>query len=185
MLYKARLMTLLALGAGLCWGQPGPPKHECSVADFVGKYAFQAIGFDMRAVPPSPITIAGALEADGRGTIVAWGDWLTVAGDPGPVKVVRPNDLVATSAAAGSRVAYEVQSGCQMRITATAVGPSGAPFTVELFGGLADGGRKALMQIGTPVFIGTWTAESAEAEQNGKATRRLLERVAKRLSINP
>lgn len=177
-------MLYFLFGVSLAAAQPGPPAYECSMSDFAGKYAFHADGYDMRATPPSPVSFGGAIEADGKGLITAWNDWVILAGDPGPLRVVVPNDLVASAASVGSQIEYEVTPNCQMRIFGMIMGPAG-PFPIELLGGLANGGRKAMLQLGSPVFIGTWTAESAEPERNGAATRRLLERVARRLSILP
>ncbi len=180
-----RFALLAGLAASVCWGQQGPPAHSCSNADFVGKYAFQSSGFDMRQSPPLPTTAAGSFEADGMGGFLAWNDWLTLAGAAGPVKRVIPNDLVAAAAAAGSRLEYEVLPNCQMRIFGTVLNAAGQPIELELLGGLSGAGRKAMLQAGSPVFIGAWTAESAEPNRFVARVQSLLNRVATRLSVRP
>ena len=118
------------------------------------------------------------------GGFIAWKDWLTLAGDPGPVKRVIPNDLVASADSVGSRLEYEVLPNCQMRIFGTVMG-GGGPVNLDLLGGLSDGGRKAMLQVGSPVFIGTWTAESAEPNRFVARVQSLLGRIARRLSVRP
>lgn len=177
-----RSAVLILSGGILC--SAAQPAYECSNADFVGKYAFQARSADMRQSPPAPSTVAGSLESDGMGGIIAWKDWLTLAGDPGPAKRVIPNDLVASAMAAGSRLEYEVLPDCRMRIFGTVMSPNG-PLPLDLQGGLSNGGRKAMLQTGSPVFIGAWTAESVEPDPDVARVRRLLERVARRLSVRP
>jgi len=186
------LFTLLMSLSIPALGQNGIAVHTCSDADFVGRYAFQGTGFDMRGDSPAPTTVAGALVADGAGRIVFWKDWLTLSGVDGPVKRVIPNDLVAAAAAVGSEMVYKVEADCRMSISGTVANPTGS-IDLNLLGGLADGGSEALLQSGSRVFIGAWTAKradsSAAAAEAGSmqadAIKELLDRMAVRLSVLP
>ena len=109
-----------------------------------------------------------------------------------PLKRVIPNDLVAAAAAVGSEMAYKVEADCRMSISGTVANPTGS-IDLNLLGGLADGGSEALLQSGSPVFIGAWTAKradsSAAAAEAGSmqadAIKALLDRMAVRLSVLP
>ncbi len=151
-----------------------------------GVYSFQGSGFDMRSSPPLPTSVAGSFETNGEGGIVAWSDWLTLAGVDGPVKRVLPNDLVAAAAVLGNEVTYTVNPDCTMSIDALIQGPAG-PLPLRLPGGLADGGSRLMLQLGSPVFIGAWTAIRVAEKPNKKLDDldSLLKRMAVRLSVVP
>ncbi len=160
-----RFTTLVLFGVAAGFAA----SHDCKTSDFAGKYAFQSFGYDVRSQPPSPQAISGILEPDGAGGFLSWDQAVAFLGQPGPAKVVVHSNLLEDAKAAGSELRYEVTPNCQMRIFGSIQTPLG-PTPVNLVGGLADGGRKALLQLGAPFAIGTWTAQRAE-----RITRRLSE----------
>lgn len=134
-------------------------RHRCSVRDFKGTYAFQGTGSEVRDPSvPTPIALSGVLQPDGKGGIVFWKNVVSFVPPGGSTKTVIKSDLVDNARQAGSTLRYEVDPDCRMRIHGVLQTPFG-PSPLEIEGGLADKGRRALMQLGSPIAIGTWTAE--------------------------
>lgn len=150
---------LLWVAAGIASGEP------CRVKDFRGSYAFQGVGTDIRnPAAPVPMALSGVLRADGRGGFVYWHNVVSFIPPGGGPKTVIRSDLVDDANKAGSSLRYEVRSDCRMRIFGTLQTPFG-PSPLEIEGGLARGGRKALLQMGAPFAIGSWTAEKARGSR--------------------
>lgn len=127
------------------------------MTDFSGRYAYNGLGYDLRSVPPTPMALSGVLGADGRGGFLFWDNTVSFLPPQSPAKTVINSDLLDDARAAGSELRYEVLPNCTMRIFGMVRTPFG-PVPFELMGGLAEGGRKVLLQLGSPVAIGTWSA---------------------------
>lgn len=143
------LMVVTAAGA----------RQRCSVKDFKGVYAFQGSGSEVRdPSAPTPIALSGVLRPDGKGGFAYWMNVVSFVPPGGSAKTVIRSDLVDNARQAGSTLRYEVDANCRMRIHGVLQTPFG-PSPLEIEGGLSDGGRRALMQLGSPIAIGSWTAE--------------------------
>jgi hypothetical protein len=152
------------------------------MADFEGRYGFQGIGFDTRSYPATPLAVAGSIVADGEGAITYWSDFAHFGRVEGPPKTTEMNDFVAIAASGGGTVTYSVESDCRMTIVVPL--PAPAP-TLMIQGVLVDGGRTAQLLIGSPAYVGTWTARKADDEPGDDLdyADELLRRIARRLGV--
>ena len=181
-MYRILMTTLVAVVTATT---PVVAEHECSVSDFQGRYGFQGIGFDALNNPVTPLSMAGSIVADGEGKLTYWQDFahFGLIGGP-PFKRLEMNDFVTLAQMAGREATYTVFPDCRMTITIPL--PSPAP-TLELQGILVDGGRTARMLIGSPRYVGNWTAYKADGsvEETLAYIKKLLQRVAWRQGILP
>jgi len=120
---------------------------SCTVKDFSGRYAFsaQATNVTNNAI----LTVAGSLTANGDGKITAWKDQAVTAANP----IVPPNfklvtevlDRYAQATSLGGEIEYTVEDDCRIKISATFLGPTGAPSPLVWTGALVSGGEGALL----------------------------------------
>lgn len=168
------VMTVAVLAVPRGWGQ------TCSNAAFRGSYAFHAQGTNL-AAGGSPVSFAGVMEADGNGKITAWKDWVALPAQDAPppqFKDVPPvRDIFALS---GGDIQYTVAGDCRIEISGEVESPLGLT-PIKMVGGLAGGGREALLingSAGSP-FLTTVTMKStddARIDAIEEALRRIGER---------
>lgn len=152
--------------------------HECSVGDFEGRYGFQGIGFNTLNYPVTPLSMAGSIVADGKGTLTYWSDFAHFGLPEGPPKRTEMNDFVAAARSGGHDVTYRVEPDCRMTIVVPL--PAPAP-TLMIQGVLVDGGRTAQMIIGSPAYVGTWTVRKTDDQlEDLRLVKELLQRIARR-----
>lgn len=174
------MLRLNVLGLAVAFAAATPlvaEAHECSVDNFKGRYGFQGLGFDTRNHPVTLLAVAGSIVADGEGAITFWRDFGHFGRPEGPPKTMEENDFVAIVASGGGEITYSVEPDC--RITILVPLPAPAP-TLRLQGVLVDGGRTAQLLIGSPAYVGTWTAKKTDnrlADDLG-FTKDLVKRIA-------
>ncbi len=174
-------VALLALNLGA----QNTADAGCATADFQGRYAFSGDGFDLQGSTPRPITVAGAMYADGAGKITEWKNTLIVTfTGQDPPKIVVPQDFVAGAAAVGSEFTYTVESDC----TFTIQGKSFVPVVngvvdFNFYGGLANGGNQGLTHGGAPFTNLTITFRRSEPGEDITNVRTLVRRIAAALGV--
>lgn len=176
-------LSILCLAAALTAAGPllaGP--HECTAADFEGRYGFQGIGFNTLNYPATPMALAGSIVSDGNGKITQWDDFAHFGRVEGPPKDTEMNDFVAIAASGGNEVTYSVESDCRMTIVVPL--PAPAP-TLMIQGVLVEGGRTAQLLLGSPAYVGTWTARKADNPlgDDFELAKELLKRLARRQGV--
>lgn len=140
------IAAVLALFAAL--PQLGAAEREerttCSTADFKGRYAFYTQGSNL--LTNAQILFAGTLLADGNGRITEWKDWVATPLSPATPPAFKTVELRDIFEQAGRDIRYTVENDCRMTINALVAAPvPGGRTPVVLVGGLAGGGREALL----------------------------------------